>query len=51
MPRLIMVPTTLQTLPVELICYIFGNLEMADLLTCSTVGTIDCLLSVCMVNL
>ncbi|KAF8802264.1 hypothetical protein BYT27DRAFT_7244898 [Phlegmacium glaucopus] len=37
MPRLIMVPTTLQTLPVELICYIFANLEIADLLTCSTV--------------
>lgn len=44
MPRLLLGPTTLQTLPIELICYIFGNLEMPDLLTCSTVG-VDHLLS------
>ncbi|KAF8155720.1 hypothetical protein B0H34DRAFT_783484 [Crassisporium funariophilum] len=40
MPRSLMMPVNLQNLPVELICHIFGNLEMHDLLA-STRYTIE----------
>jgi hypothetical protein len=31
-------PSNLQSLPVEIICLIFDNLEMLDLLTCTRVN-------------
>ncbi|KAF8879650.1 hypothetical protein CPB84DRAFT_1817387 [Gymnopilus junonius] len=35
MPRRLMIPMTLQSLPIEIICQIFVNLDMLDLLACS----------------
>ncbi|KAF8955319.1 hypothetical protein BDZ97DRAFT_1709646 [Flammula alnicola] len=37
MPRPIIMRVTLETLPVEIICHILGNLGMHDLLTCTMV--------------
>jgi hypothetical protein len=43
MPRSYTTRTSLQALPVELVCMILENMEMHDLLTCTLV--FECLLS------
>lgn len=40
MPRACTIRTGLQCLPVELVCMIFENLEMHDLLTCKLVSRV-----------